>query len=276
MAIAGGGVTYRPPISTQLNDGGACPSKDCVACVGVMLADRASVGRWRLTATKIRRESGVSCWIGSGGLSYEKMAYAVRELTNGEVVIKVYYRRTRVQVRDAVQAGSPVAVSIKYSVLLGTGYECDSDFRDGHGIALNEYRDSTKYGRQFTLGDPLADGRRKGIRKGWIWAPASLMYRAGEARSAQFGSTGITIAVANDTEKVVRKARLRTGLRSKPRKDAARIDTIEQNHNYYVISTVNGGAWTRDTDGGTSRGWHRVQMPSGRIGYVPGEVLVPV
>lgn len=270
-------MTARPPIETQLDDGGACPDKDCVACVGATLARRASVGRWWLSGPRIRKVAGVSCWTGTGGLSYEKMAYAVRELTNGEIRITVYYRRTRTQVRDAVASGAPVAESIRYAVLQGTGYECDADYTEGHGVVLNEYRAATtKHVAQFTLGDPLADGRRDWIRDGWVWAPASLMYRAGEARSAQFGSYGITIAVANDTEKVVRRARIDAGLRARPRRDSDRIDKLEKGHNYYVIATTNGGPWIRDTDGGTSRMWCKVQMPSGRIGYVPGEVLVPI
>jgi hypothetical protein len=269
-------VRYTPALETQLDDGGPCPAKDCVACCGATLAKAASCGRWDITGPQIRRKAGVSCYSGTGGLTYEKMAYGVRELTNGEVMIRVYYRRTREQARDALLAGASGAFSIRYRTLLGTRYASSSTYTEGHGVVLNDYRQIVNDPDLVQLGDPLADGRRASIPDGWQWAPASLIWRAAEARSAQFGSSGITMALAPDTENVIRRARVDATLRKTPHKDAIDIERLEKDHFYRCLGTANGGAWTRDTDGGTSRGWWKVKLNSGLIGWARGEALVPV
>lgn len=269
-------MRYTPALETQLDDGGSCPTKDCVACCGATLAKAASVGRWDLSGPAIRRKAGVSCYIGTGGLSYEKMAYAVRELTGGEVRITVYYRRTREQARDALLAGGSAAFSIKYKVLLGTKYASSATYTGGHGVVGNDYYQIDNDPDLVQFGDPLADGRRSSIPDGWQRIPANLLWRACEARSAEFGSSGITMAVANDTERVVRKARLSAELRADPTRKSADVGNIVQGTNYYCLGSTNGEAWKRDTDGGYSQGWWHVQMPSGQKGYVRGEALVPV
>lgn len=265
---------YHGTLEEQLTDGCSCPKKDCVACCGVMLAKIASAGRWDLSPCAVRRKAGVSCWTGTGGLTYEKMAYGVRELTLGEVRITVYYRRTREQVRDLL-AEAPLAESIKYSVLLGTRYACDDDFRDGHGVVLADYRQVNDDPDLVDLGDPLADGRGS-YRQGWIWAPANLLFRAGEARSAQFGSAGITVAVTNPVENVIRRARVNARLRSAPRTDAPAVGRLEEDHFYLCLGTASGGEWINDLTGRPARGWWKVRLNSGVVGWARGEVMVRV
>jgi hypothetical protein len=268
-------MTYEPWVATQLDDGGHCPSRDCVACCGATLARIASVGRWAPTAPEIREASGTSCWTGTGGLEYGRMATAVELVTKGEVVIDVFFHQSHAQLRDYIVGGSGVVESITYSELHGTRYASDEDYMGGHGVVLNGLKVSTI--AYYRMGDPLADGRRPGIPDGWQWVPSSIIYDAGDRRSVQAGGYGLTLAVANDTKNVNRTARLATTVRAQPNFTSKVVGSTVEGHNYYALGTTNGASWQRDTNGnrGRATGWWHIELPSGARGYVPGKVLVP-
>lgn len=270
-------MTYHPGLVTQLDDGCACPAKDCAACSLSMLAKRVSVGRWDLSPCRIRSKASISCSDGTGGIPYGPGAEAVRLLTGGEVDLRVYTGRTRTQVRDALQAGSGVVLSIKYGVLLGTQYACSTSFTGGHAVYENSYKVIADKPDTMYHGDPLADGRYipygggRRFPDGYMNARASLLFRAAEARNGgSIGSASITIVKGRDTEGTDRKARLAAAVHTDPQPGAKVTGHLKLGGTYTVRSTTNGGPWERDTDGGTSKGWHRLDAG----GYVKGEALV--
>lgn len=271
-------MVYEPALEEQLRDGCPCPSKDCAACAGVMLADRASVGRWRLDPCAIRRKAGVSCTSGTGGIPYSVLAAAIQELTDNEVRVTVYGHRTRAQCRSLIDSGRPGILSEQYSVIRPTRWSCSRTFGGGHAMSVNDIEFEGQ--NTMRVGDPLADGRLipasggEHFRRGWAWIPADLMFDGAEARGGGHqGDAVITICVANDTEAVDRKARISPKVRAEPKVESRSLGRLKIGKFYHVISTRNGGPWVRDTDGGTSHGWHRIRFGT-QIGYVKGEALV--
>lgn len=270
-----------PDLAEQLPDGCACPTKDCAGCALRMAAERHSFGRFRLNICRIRSVSGTSC--AEGGIPYDDGVAAVRDLTNGAVVLTIYTKRTRHQVRDILVQGRGAIVSVRYDRIAKSHYSCCNSFtgtNSNHAMYANRYRVIADAPDLIQTGDPLADGRRDYLhptshyREGYGELPADLLLRAAEERhGGSVGSASITIVTGRDTEGITRTARDSGQLRASASVGSADIGNIAKGTSYDILSTVNGGSWLRDTDGGKSTIWCRVKTPTGKVGYGRGELF---
>ena len=78
--------------------------------------------------------------------------------------------------RSLIQSGRGAVIYIMYYKVPSRLDSCPG-YGGGHSVYVNEFRSA--YG--FLVGDPLADGRRRGIPKGWKWWPASVVREAAQA-----------------------------------------------------------------------------------------------
>lgn len=238
-----------------------CRTKNCAVCCLSMLTERASMGLFRLEPTAIRKQAGVSCYTGTGGVPYLAGVTAVKSLTGGAVVLTLT-NGTPTELRDDIEAGRGAVVSLDYSGLLGRPCACDNDFGGGHAVYCNAAR--MRNGQlQYRYFDPLCDGRYN-YPRGYQWVDASIIHRAALLRS---GGNGINYVISRDTEAVTRVARLEAAVRSTASRDARKLGELQKGRGYFVLATVNGGVWA---DGRTI--WARIRWGTGTA-YVAGRSL---
>lgn len=242
-------TAYSPPGYSQI-DGSRFQQQNCVAATCTDLIDRATVGRLRIGAPKIRTASGDF----SGGLSYSTAATAVAKATGGQVQLDVRFGLDRNQTRDIVASGRAIGISIDCSVTRYTAYRTNY-FTGGHTVYVNAYRVNASGHAEFMVEDPGTSS------VGYLWWPADLLYRAAEKR----GGGRINILAGRDTEAVKRKAIAAGTLRATPSTSGASKGAITVGYVYFVARTVNGGTWKRP-DGSSSNGWHETTA-----GFIPGK-----
>lgn len=258
-------MTLRGPHRRQLNDPDAsafCEVRNCVPWCFSMAAYRDSVGRFDFTATQIRNKAGVSCSTGTGGVGYLAGATAVKSLTSGYVKLEVA-NVTPSELYHEVLGGRGAIISVSYKELLGRDCACDGDFQGGHAIFANEARNKDGV-LQYIDGDPLCDGRGS-YPNGWQWVNASLIHRAGLART---GGNGINVVLTQDTERVRRYSSNDVPVYARPRLDSVRLGKTRANTEYFVQATVTGSPWAPGR-----WGWHRIPFGKDRVGYVRGKDL---
>lgn len=252
-------MTYRPGSCYQL-DGTPYASENCVACTGVLLIDRYTVGRIRTTAAEIRKRSGVQV--------HKGIEYRVLEAVAAGFGVTLERRgfdnpaTRRGQLMNLVASGRGVGLIIDTHVTAGTPFRTGGPnytFKGIHSIFLSEYafRQVEKPHAVFVVEDP-------GTKAGYLEWPADLVYRAAEA-----GGNGAIYTIATlDTEGVLRKGRIKANQRSAPNLTSKDVGNIVVGRDYRVLSTRNGGPWTRD-NGTQANGWH--MLGPGR--FTKGESL---
>jgi hypothetical protein len=239
-------MPYSPPRNSQI-DGSADQYNNCVPATCVMAADRATVGRKRVTTRQIRAASGIS----GRGLTYAEAVAATKKVTG--VQGEPRYGITRADLHNLVVAGHAVTLSIDCSVTRYTAYRTNT-FAGSHSVYVNSYHSST-----YRIEDPGTTSA------GYLDWPADLVYRAAEARTM---GHGINVIVWPDTEGEKRKAIAPGRFRATPSLTGVDKGPIDVGYIYYVGATTNGGAWKR-SDGGISNGWHRISTGA----FVPGKGL---
>jgi hypothetical protein len=172
-------MVYRPAFVKQ-GDGSRCQWSNCNCAAHAMAAMRHREGvdprnshGWPPTPSEIRNYiSPHSC----GGTDLGDGERALIHLYG--VDLSVRWDVPWTTFRSLIISGRGAVVPIQYSVISPTKFDASPGFTGGHGIYVNERRASDG---AFLVGDPLADGRRKGIPKGYQWWPASLLQRAAMA-----------------------------------------------------------------------------------------------
>lgn len=250
-------------------DGSWAQWLNCVLATATDLMCRASVGFWRVPASKLRTITGDT----SGGVTFEQAAAATRKATGGEVELLPRYGLTRAELKTLIDAGRAAAITISCLVTRYTTRRTNS-FIGAHAVYVNDYdwrtsncfcekkRPGLDHG-EFLVEDPGT------TVAGYLWWSAELLYKAAEAN----GGGRINVMTCRDTEGVWRKGRKSGAIRQSASVNAAKIGDIEKDKVYFVVSTRNGGKWVSDTDGETRTNWHRVKMADGKIGFTKGENL---
>jgi hypothetical protein len=259
----------RPKPYAQ-GDGSWAQWLNCVLACATDLMCRATVGYWRVAASRLRTISGDT----QGGVTYNQAADVTRTATKGEVILEARYGLSRSQVKALVNAGRAVAISISCAVTRYTSRRTNT-FIGGHSVYINDYewRTTTCYCEkrrpgldhaEYLIDDPGTTS------VGYLWWSADLVYRAAEART---GVGQIACLVARDTEGVWRKARTKVTIRSSPSISAKAIGTFAQGQSAFTSKTLEGGDWVADTDGHLRNDWYRVKFGDSKYGFVKGESL---
>ena len=189
-------MTFKPPYQTQI-DGSRCQWTNCGCTTHSMAAMRHRKGvdprnshGWPPTPSEIRNYiSPHSC----GGTSLNDNEAALIHLYGVDLALK--YNVPWDSFRSLIISGRGASVSVRYSVIHGTRFDCSPNFYGNHGLYINERRSSDG---AYLVGDPLANGRR-GLPKGWQWYPGTLLRRAAEAYPGTL-SGHIHASFTRDTE----------------------------------------------------------------------------
>ncbi|HJP89024.1 MAG TPA: hypothetical protein VJ850_08325 [Candidatus Limnocylindrales bacterium] len=253
-------------------DGSKFQWKNCVLASCTDLIGRTTVGALRVPASRLRTITGDV----DGGVSYSQAADAVHNATDGKVVLKVRLGLDRDQVRDIAVSGRGFCISIDCSVTFGTA-RATNEFKGFHTVYANDYKWRTggvchcernldqpgatyeDHG-EYLVADP-------GIRAGYRWWSASLLYRAAEQR----GGGHINTLVGADTEGVTRFGRMAGFVRGSASTDGPKLAAVVPNESYTVKATQNGGPWRR-ADTSIAFGWHRIEFDGG-VAFAAGERL---
>lgn len=250
-------------------DGSWAQWLNCVLACATDLMCRASVGYWRVAASKLRTLSGDK----SGGVTYGQAADATIKATNGQVVLEPRYGLNAGQVQSYIASGRAAAISIDCSVTRYTSRRTNT-FTGGHSVYIQQYRwtapgqcgcelqKETQHG-EYLIEDPGTTSA------GYRWWSSSLVYRAALAR----GGGSISIMLCRDTEGVTRTTRKDAVIRASASTTSQRVAKIPKGRSLYVTSTRDGGPYISDTDGQTSHNWHRVRYATGKYGFTKGENL---
>jgi len=230
---------------------------------------RATVGYWRVAASKLRTITGDKV----GGVSFNQAADATRKATQGEVNLDPRYGLTRSDFKNLIDAGRAAAITISCYITRYTTRRTNS-FIGAHAVYVNDYawRTTTclceKKKPGLDHGEYLVEDPGT-TQAGYRWWSADLLYRAAEAN----GGGRINVMVCRDTEGVWRKGRMKAAIRTKASVTSKKLARIEKDRSYFVPYTREGNDWVSDTDGGLRNDWHRVKYADGKYGFTKGEAL---
>lgn len=251
---------YRAGFEKQLT-GSAMGGKNCAAASGAMLVDQGSLRLKNPTPDAFRRATGDFV----GGLNPSQVG-STCELTYG-VAVHVYDQNdalTWAQLVAFLRVGRFAVVAGDYEVL-PYHLRGDKDFTGDHSVF---YQRVTSTG--IIVGDPLNDGRRTGIHKGYIEWPMDIARKYLERLTAT--KPGGLYAVVLDRKRL--RARP-TSPNTKVRREPKRGDN--------VIGSF--GGTTTVIYGGTVRGeviagnatWFRIWWPkTATFGYCHSSVVARV
>jgi len=166
-------MPYQPVHQKQLRRGVPVPgrtrgSRDCGPRSWQMIADARTRGRVRPGVYRLRRRAGVS---GPQATSIDDGQRALNGLpVPGRKPLKAWRKRKLRDLNAAVRAGRPAMVAIHYGHWNRTQDKRtgDPNFTGAHAVAILDER-RRGAGIEWLLGDPLDDGRRKGIERGARW-----------------------------------------------------------------------------------------------------------
>jgi hypothetical protein len=262
-------VSPTRPKPYPQGDGSWAQWLNCVLASATDLMCRASVGYWRVAASKLRTITRDT----SGGVTFEQAAAATKTATNGEVILDPRYGLIRSEMKNLIDAGRACAVSISCWVTRYTSRRTNT-FTGSHAVYVNDYawRTTTCFCEKdkpgLDHGEYLIDDPGT-TAAGYMWWSAELVYKAAEAN----GGGRISVMVCRDTEGVWRKARKNGTIRSSTSTTSKKTGSITQGQSYFVALTLEGGDWVSDTDDGLRNDWHRVKFGDGKYGYTKGENL---
>lgn len=188
------------PLRTQLRTGSPTAGDDCSAVTmlnairwasrgKVGPASQAQVAGWVHT---IRQWSGAKLASPGAGMLFRGQTFRgyrspnlARTLSAAGYGIHAGYldRVPWKAVVNALRDGAYVHLPVDYGVLADGGQVrvASPTFRGGHSVALVGYELNARGQVRTWLGDPLADGRRKGIPRGWRMTHASYLAAAAAA-----------------------------------------------------------------------------------------------
>ena len=244
---------YLPHFEKQLT-GSPLQSTNCGAASGAMLTDQATLGLKDPTPEHFRRLTGDM----EGGLTISGITNAMERLG---VPVESFDFTDALHwpgLLSMLKAGRFAVVSGDYDSL-PQNLKGDKDFKGLHSVMYQAVQPD-----KVRVGDPLNDGRRPGIPKGWITWPIYEAEQYVERFANQF--SGGIYAVVMRIQKV--EARVKANVRLHPDRTA------------FVIATIAGRQ--RLTTGGTEQGeaiggnktWFRVWAPSAsQVGYVHSSVV---
>lgn len=169
-------AVYRPPFIKQL-DGSAYAGFNCTCASTAMAIVRHRRGSnppgtapWYPTPRYIRSATGDY----SGGTNLDqnrRVAY-----NKYGVALTIKYKHPWSYFRSYIKSGRGAVLQGGYDVIRATKYSGSSTFYGNHAVYVNQVRYNTTYKRyEYLVGDPLCDGRRTGIPKGYQWMPESLL-----------------------------------------------------------------------------------------------------
>jgi hypothetical protein len=252
---------YRAGFEKQLT-GSTLGGKNCAAASGAMLADQATMGLKNPTPDAFRKASGDFV----GGLYIGQVASTLQRAYG--VHTTVYDASdgyTWPEMLADLKRGRFMVVSGDYDQV-PYALKGDKSFSDFHAVFYHAVE-----GAYVVVGDPLNDGRRPGIPKGYVKWPLSLAERYVERFDAQVAGSSLHAAVMDLKRLKARPVQPPTNIRALPNRSAAVIGKFGGS----TLVTW-GGTVVGESIGGNNV-WYRVWWPAAaRIGYCHSSVATRV
>lgn len=239
---------YLPRFEKQLT-GSYLESTNCGAASGAMLVDQGTLGLKDPSPEMFRRQTGDM----EGGLMIGAIQTAMEYF--GVPVTAYDYTDDLAwpTLLSMLKAGRFAVVSGDYGAL-PVKYRGDKDFLGNHSVMFQAVTASG-----IRVGDPLNDGRRPGVPKGWQVWPQSVA-RDYVLRFTQPYPGGIYAVVMQKRQVEVRVI---ANIRLHPDRDAFILATLREGKRLTYGGTVKGQAILGN------RTWFQVWVPSAeKVGFV--------
>lgn len=244
------GKYYKPGFEKQ-STGSSLQWFNCAAASGAMLADQATLGIRDPTPDRFRKLTGDKV----GGLHMSSVGNALETLGIDAMVYDNDNHLRFPILKTKVERGQMAVIAGDYEVLPHE-LRGDKDYRGDHSVFLWRI-----FKNVSIIGDPLNDGRRPGIPKGWIRWPNSVLYQY--VRRFDQHTTGGIHATFMRREFVRARSQVAGSfLRAKPEKSAAIVGTLDAGKKLFTGGTVVGES-IRDNER-----WFRVWWPKTGIAYL--------
>lgn len=251
------GIYYRPTFEKQAT-GSRLQWVNCAAASGAMLTDRATLGIKDPTVDRFRKKTNDKI----GGLHMSAVGDALEEFGVDAIVWDNDDRLKFDRVEKMAKRGQSLVIAGDYETL-PYRLRGDKDYKGDHSVFLFRM-----FKNESIIGDPLNDGRRANIPKGWITWPNSEVYQYVKRFDLQ--TTGGIHAATARLQWVRPRSQVRQAdVRSKPEKNAPIIGQLEWGKKLNTGGTVV-GEMIRD-----QRRWFKVWWPKGggQIGYIHASVV---
>lgn len=175
------------PLITQL-DGSAFAGSNCAPTswanmlVSQQRGHRPAKGSpWYPSGRSLRNQSGDT----SGGITPSLLDYTVNRVYGIDNEVRI---ATLATVQQHLDDGYAMVVLLDYSAISAAGMSGSPGFGGAHSITVVGTKVVNGTVRWLD-GDPLYDGRRAGIPKGWQWIDRSVILRAAQDLSLGNGMT---------------------------------------------------------------------------------------
>jgi hypothetical protein len=249
---------YRATFEKQ-GTGSALGWKNCGAASGAMLADQATLQLTDPTPDAFRKLTGDF----SGGLVISQIGSVLTKLGVPNTVYDASDGYTFDKLVLDLKRGRFAVVNGDY----GTVPDSLVGDRAFNGYHSEFWHAVTASG--IVVGDPLCDGRRAGIPKGYLTYPMAVARKYVEEFDREVPGTGIHACIM-DLKRLKARSGV-TNVRADHTRKSAVIGTIKG-----ATTLVWGGTVAGESIGGNNV-WYRVWYPaSSRIGYCHSSVVVRV
>lgn len=254
---------YLTDFEKQLT-GTVLASSNCGAASGAMLVGQGTLGALDPGADAFRRNTGDytgGLFIGTIGNTCEvdyKVGVTVFDGMDGLTWAKLlaYLKAGRFAVVNGDYDQVPLAL------------RGDKDFTGLHSVMYHQVNSA---GTMVRVGDPLNDGRRPGIPKGWVWWPISVAKNYVEKYDREVPGTGLHAAVLDRKRLRARPVAPATNIRSAPSMTSSIIGK------FGGTQTVIWGVKVVGQKVGNSTIWYRVWCPTAaRVGFCHSSVVTVV
>lgn len=251
---------YRGEFEDQLT-GSHLEAFNCAAASGAMLADQATLGIVDPPPDRVRALTGDF----EAGLTQASIGKALERL---HVDVKVYDDSDHLRVPELVRlikSGHFAVIAGDYGAL-PPKYQGASGFNGDHSVfahAIHEGKNAT-----ISIGDPLNDGRRPGVPKGYIQWPLDVMRQY--VRAFDEHTPGGIHATVMEVKQIKNRTQVAgADVRAQPRTDARVIGILPKGRKLVTGGQVDGQS-IRANDR-----WFKVWWPGreSHLGYIHSSVV---
>jgi hypothetical protein len=250
---------YRATFEKQ-GTGSALAWKNCASASGAMLADQATLGGKDPSPDFFRRLTGDT----EGGLTVAQVGTTLQGLGVHTTVYDGSDGYLWPSMVADLKRGKFMVASGDYSAI---PYDLrgDKTFTASHAVFFHAM---TATG--ITVGDPLNDGRRAGIPKGYVVWPIAVAREFVERLDQRVPGSSLHACVM-DLSRIKARPGIKANVRLNATRLAPSIGAISGSH-----ALVTGGTVRGESIGGNAV-WYRVWAPgSSKIGYCHSSVVVAV
>lgn len=251
---------YLAAFEKQLT-GSALAGSNCGAASGAMLTDQATLRLRNPEPDSFRRATGDY----SGGLFIATIGRTMELEYN--VPVTVYDASdglTWTQLTAFLKQGRFAVVNGDYDQV-PYSLRGDKDFTGLHSVVYHHFNTDRS---RLLVGDPLNDGRRPGIPKGWVWWPSDVARNYVQKYDREVPGDGLHACVMDLRRLRARPVTPYTNIRLSAEKDAPIIGKFGGSQTVVWGGTVKGEAIANNTL------WYRVWCPTAaKIGYCHSSVV---